>query len=183
MLTIYIKKKQDSKHSIRRTATTSLAGVLQTDITPFAKALRIRQLSLSMVQRAVAEDRIARAGRTRPHQLDTNTLVPGASTIDFYREVQGDVATLLRLDKDEGTAILSCQGRPYLVRLRRIRPHTPGVFLVMDSQQSSDFQWIEEMVIKLSPRKAVTHPINHCTSWRRASTSSLSYSDAWSKIV
>ena len=108
---------------------TSVAGVLQTDITPFEKALRIRQLSLSMVQRAVAEDRIARAGRSRTHQLDTNALVPGTTTIDFYCEVQGDVgwrgpATLLRLDKDEGTAILTYQGRPYLVSLLHIRPHT-----------------------------------------------------------
>ncbi|CAE7596870.1 CPK34, partial [Symbiodinium pilosum] len=98
---------------------TAVAGALQTDITPFEKALRIRQLSLSMVQRAVAEDRIARAGRTRPHKLDTNIPVPGTTTIDFYREIQGDVgwrgpATLLRLDKDEGTAILTYQGRPYL---------------------------------------------------------------------
>ena len=172
---------------------TAVAGVLQTDITPFEKALRIRQLSLSMVQRAVAEDRIARAGRTRPHQLDTNTLVPGTSTIDFYREVQGDVgwrgpATLLRLDKDEGTAILTYQGRPYLVSLRRIRPHTPGVFLVMDSTQTTDFQWLQAMVVKLSPHKAVTvgwvpEISNHCISWRRASSSSLSYSDAWAKIV
>ena len=108
---------------------TAVAGALQTDITPFEKALRIRQLSLSMVQRAVAEDRIARAGRTRPHKLDTNIPVPGTTTIDFYREIQGDVgwrgpATLLRLDKDEGTAILTYQGRPYLVSLRHIRPHT-----------------------------------------------------------
>ena len=172
---------------------TAVAGALQTDITPFEKALRIRQLSLSMVQRAVAEDRIARAGRTRPHKLDIGTLIPGTTAIDFYREVQGDVgwrgpATLLRLDKDEGTAILTYQGRPYLVSLRHIRAHTPGVFLVLDNQQSNDFQWLQGMAMKLSPFKAVTvgwvpEYSNHCLSWRRASTSSLSYSEAWSKIV
>ena len=172
---------------------TAVAGALQTDITPFEKALRIRQLSLSMVQRAVAEDRIARAGRTRPHKLDTSTLIPGTAAIDFYREVQGDVgwrgpATLLRLDKDEGTGILTYQGRPYLVSLRHIRAHTPGVFLVMDNQQSNDFFSGCGMAMKLSPFKAVTvgwvpEYSNHCLSWRRASTSSLSYSEAWSKIV
>ena len=51
------------------TGITAVTGALQPDVTPFEKALQIRQMSLSMVQRAVAEDRIARANRTRTQQL------------------------------------------------------------------------------------------------------------------
>lgn len=104
------------------------AGALQTDLTTFEKALRIRQMSLSAVQQAIVEDRTARANRTRSHRLDTTTLVPGTSEIEFYRDMQGDVgwrgpALLLRLDADEGTAVIQYQGRPYLVAIRHIRPH------------------------------------------------------------
>ena len=55
------------------------------------------------------EDRIARANRTRPHQLNLDELIAGTSEVEFYREVQGDPgwrgpALLLRLDADEGVA-------------------------------------------------------------------------------
>lgn len=104
------------------------AGALQTDLTTFEKAVRIRQMSLAAVQQAIVEDRTARAHRTRSHRLDTSALVPGTSEVEFYREVQGDVgwrgpALLLRLDPDEGVAIIQYQGRPYLVSIRHIRPH------------------------------------------------------------
>ena len=95
------------------------AGALQTDLTVFEKALRVRQLSLSAVQQAIVEDRTARANRTRIHRLLFQT------EVDLYREVQGDVgwrgpALLLKLDADEGVAN---RGRPYLVAIRHIRPH------------------------------------------------------------
>ena len=45
------------------------AGSVQTDVTPFERAIRIRQTALAQTQQAIAEDRIARASRTRPHQL------------------------------------------------------------------------------------------------------------------
>ena len=104
------------------------AGALQTDLTTFEKALRIRQMSLSAVQQAIVEDRTARANRTRAHRLDVSSLVPGTSEVEFYREVQGDVgwrgpAKLLMLDADEGVAVIQYQGRPYLVAIRHIRPH------------------------------------------------------------
>ena len=104
------------------------AGALQTDLTVFERAVHIRQMSLSAVQQAIVDDRTARANRTRSHRLDTLSLVPGTSEVEFYREVQGDVgwrgpALLLRLDSDEGTAVIQYQGRPYLVAIRHIRPH------------------------------------------------------------
>ena len=118
---------------------TAEEGALQTDVTPFEKALRIRQLALSTVPRSIAEDCIARANRTRTHQRRTG----GLTRVDFHREVQGDVgwrgpAELLKLDKSEGTAIISYKGRPYLVSLRHIRPHQAGVFVAYGDRRSRD---------------------------------------------
>ena len=114
------------------------AGALQTDLTTFEKAVRVRQLSLAAVQQAIVEDRTARANRTRSHRLNTAELVPGTSEVEFYREVQGDVgwrgpALLLRLDPDEGVAVIQYQGRPYLVSIRHIRPHVQTFLATNDT--------------------------------------------------
>ena len=171
----------------------AISGALQTDITPFERALRIRQMALSMVHQAVAEDRIARANRTRPHQLNVGELVPGTTKVDFHREVQGDVgwrgpAELLKLDTAEGTAILSYQGRPYLVSLRHIRPHQAGVFLTLTSDQMEAFQGLRNIVERQSPYKVttvgwLTEQRGDLTMWRRASTSSLAFTETWNKII
>ena len=102
-------------------------GAADSDLTIFERALRIRQTSLAQAQQAIAEDRVARAARTRPHQLDVQSLVAGTSEVEFYREVKKDPgwrgpALLLRLDNDEGVAVIQYQGKPYLVALRHIRP-------------------------------------------------------------
>ena len=68
---------------------TATAGALQTDLTAFEKALRIRHLALSCVHRAVAEDRIARANRTRTHQVDIGAMVPGTTQLDFFWDRKG----------------------------------------------------------------------------------------------
>ena len=172
---------------------TAITGALQTDVTPFERAIRVRQLALSMVHQAIAEDRVARANKTRPQQLRLGELKPGVSLIDFYREHQGDVgwrgpAELLRLSQTEGTAIISYQGRPYLVSLRHIRPHAAGVFVTLSQGQKDDLQWFKNIIETLSPYKAVTigwvPEIKHgCTSWRRSSTTSLSYEEAWKRLV
>ena len=119
------------------------AGALQTDLTVFEKAMRVRQLSLSAVQQAIVEDRTARANRTRSHRLDTASLVPGTTEVDLYREVQGDVgwrgpALLLKLDADEGVAIVEYRGRPYLVAIRHIRPHAQTYHSEQQSLKLSD---------------------------------------------
>ena len=57
----------------------------QTDLSTFERAMRIRQTSLAQVQQAIIEDRIARASRTRPHQLD-ESLVAGTSEVEYYRD-------------------------------------------------------------------------------------------------
>ncbi|CAE7404059.1 unnamed protein product, partial [Symbiodinium necroappetens] len=172
---------------------TAIAGALQTDVTPFEKALRIRQLALSTVQKAVAEDRIARANRTRTQQLELGELVPGVTRVDFHRETQGDVgwrgpAELLKVNTEEGTAIISYQGRPHLVSLRHIRPHQAGVFVVISENQEASFLELQRIAEQVSPYNAVTIgwvPLskNGVTTWTRASTTSLSYQDTWPKIV
>lgn len=48
----------------------SVAGALQTDLTVFERAVRIRQAALAQTAQAIAEDRVAR--RTRPHSMLAN---------------------------------------------------------------------------------------------------------------
>ena len=121
----------------------STSGALQTDLTTFERALRIRQAALAQCHQAINEDRIARASRSRPRQLDTQDLVMGTSEVEFYREVQGEPggwrgpALLLRLDTEEGTAVIQYQGRPYLVSIRHIRPYR-GIFMVSTAEPTAE---------------------------------------------
>ena len=117
----------------------STSGALQTDLTTFERALRIRQAALAQCHQAIHEDRIARASRSRPRQLDTQDLVMGTSEVEFYREVQGEPggwrgpALLLRLDTDEGTAVIQYQG----LALRHIRPFR-GIFMVSTAEPTAE---------------------------------------------
>ena len=118
----------------------SVVGSLQTDVTTFERAVRIRQTALAQTAQAIIEDRIARANRTRPHQLDAAQLVAGTSEVEFFREVQGDPgwrgpALLLRLDQDEGVAVIQYQGKPYLVSLRHIRQYKGIYHMEVQSEQ------------------------------------------------
>ena len=138
---------------------TAAAGALQADVTPLERALRIRQLALSMVHRAVAEDRIARANRARTHKLKTEEFIPGATMVDFHREVQGDIgwrgpAELLKIDRGEGTAVISYQGRPYLASLRHLRHHQAGVFVTFSEDQASELRWFKNIIERLSRYKS-----------------------------
>lgn len=113
----------------------STTGALQTDLSTFERALRIRQAALAQCHQAIIEDRVARTARSRPRQLEAHDLVAGTSEVEFHREVQGESggwrgpALLLRLDAEEGTAVIQYQGRPYLVSIRHIRPYR-GIFMV-----------------------------------------------------
>ena len=103
-------------------------GALQRDLSTFERALRIRQTALAQTQQSIIEDRVARANRHRPHQLNLDEMVAGVTEVEYYREMAGDPgwrgpALLLRVDQDSGTAVLQYQGKPYLVALRFIRPY------------------------------------------------------------
>eukprot|EP00435_Cladocopium_sp_Y103_P076100 s59_g76.t1 len=107
---------------------TSVIGALQTDLTVFERAMRIRQSALAQTAQAIIEDRTARANRTRPHQLKVDELTAGTSEVEFFRDqVWRGPALLLRLDQTEGVAVIQYQGKPYLVSLRHIREHR-GIF-------------------------------------------------------
>ena len=120
----------------------SITGSEQrTGLSVFERALRIRQTSLAQAHQAVIEDRAARAARTRPHQLEVGKLVQGTSEVEFYREVKQDPgwrgpALLLRLDADEGVAIIQYQGKPYLVSLRHIRPYHGIYHFTLPSEET-----------------------------------------------
>ena len=51
------------------TGVLATAGALQTDLSVFARAMRIRQTALASTHRAIIEDRVARASRTRMSTL------------------------------------------------------------------------------------------------------------------
>ena len=142
-------------YEVESDAILNSTGALQTDITVFERAIRIRQTALAQAQQAVVEDRVARASKTRPHQLDLSTLTAGTSEVEFYREVKNDPgwrghALLLRLDADEGVAIIQYQGKPYLVSLRFIRPYK-GIYMVevqkpeVDETVSNLMKYVEAM--------------------------------------
>ena len=129
-------------YEVESDAILNSTGALQTDITVFERAIRIRRTALAQAQQAVVEDRVARASRTRPHQLDLSTLTAGTSEVEFYREVKNDPgwrgpALLLRLDADEGVAVIQYQGKPYLVSLRFIRPYR-GIYMVEVQKPETD---------------------------------------------
>ena len=120
----------------------SYEGAGQTDIPVFERALRIRQTALAQAQQALIEDTVARASRTRPHQLDLSALTAGTLEVECFREVKDDPgwrgpALLLRMDVDEGVAVIQYQGKPYLVALRHIRPFR-GIYHVAVQQPEMD---------------------------------------------
>ena len=130
----------DSEH-IKNTT-----GAEDTDLSVFERALRIRQTALAQAQQAVIEDRVARAARTRPHQLEAGELVAGTTEVEFYREVKKDPgwrgpALLLRLDADEGVAIIQYQGKPYLVALRHVRTFRGIYHVEVQTPQMEDALW------------------------------------------
>ena len=134
------------------------AGALQTDLSQFERALRIRQTSMACIQQAIAEDRVAHANRTRTHQLDMSAMVPGTTSVDIYREVAGDVgwrgpAELLKIDSQEGNAIVQYQGRPYLVGLRHLRLHEHTSFAVLPPDVQSAVQELRSVAEGQRPYK------------------------------
>ena len=103
-------------------------GAEQTAST-FERAARLRQIALSASQHFILEERLLRAGRTRPQHVDTTAMVPGTTQVEIFREDLANSghgwrgpAHLLDLDEDNGTVIVKYQGRPYLMSIRHIRP-------------------------------------------------------------
>ena len=52
----------------------------------FERAARLRQIAMSSAHASIVEDRIVRAGRTRPQRVDTSCMVPGTTQVEIFRE-------------------------------------------------------------------------------------------------
>ncbi|CAE7280604.1 RE2, partial [Symbiodinium microadriaticum] len=103
----------------------AFTGSDQTNPTAYEKALRLRQLAITAAAQSIAENRIARAGHTRPQRLPTEDMQPGVTEIEFHREDADGYGwrgpgLLLKL-QDNGSAIVEYQGRPYLIPMRNLR--------------------------------------------------------------
>ncbi|CAE7218696.1 unnamed protein product [Symbiodinium sp. CCMP2592] len=163
------------------------AGALQTDLSQFERALRVRQIAMACIQQAISEDRVARANRTRTNQLDIGSLVPGTSSVDIYREVAGDVgwrgpAELLKIDAQEGNAVVQYQGRPYLVGLRHLRLHEATSFVVLPEDVQNSIRELRTMAEAQRPYKVsiVGWILDHSDQqhvWRRSSSSFSQYEE------
>ena len=102
-----------------------VSGSNMTRPTIFENALRLRQIALSSAAQAITENRILRAGHTRPQRLPTESMQPGVTEIEFHREDADGLGwrgpgLFLKL-QDNGSAIVEHQGRPYLVPYRNLR--------------------------------------------------------------
>ena len=140
----------------------SYTGSVETDVTPFERAIRIRQTALAQTHQAVIEDRLARANRTKPHQLNLGELIAGTSEVEFYREVQGDPgwrgpALLLRLDADDGVAVVQYQGKPYLISLRFLRPYR-GIFHMTVNKEEPEENLFKLMKVTESMADCIQDP-------------------------
>ena len=103
----------------------SVSGANMTRPNVFENALRLRQISLSTAAQAITENRILRAGHTRPQRLPTESMQPGVTEIELHREDADGLGwrgpgLLLKL-QDNGSAIVEYQGRPDLVPYRNLR--------------------------------------------------------------
>eukprot|EP00913_Durusdinium_trenchii_P027881 g26143.t1 len=135
------------------------------DQSPFERAVRLRQIALQAAQAAILEDRIVRAGRTRPEKLDLSGLVAGSSQIEIYRD-DGNYgwrgpAWLLKINDAEGTCVVEYQGRNYLMSLRHIRPYRGSFFSHCHSDNmeqicEQDMLDLQQMVEASDPYKLLT---------------------------
>ena len=132
------------------------SGANMTSPTVFETALRLRQIALTSATQSIIEDRIARAGHTRPQRVQTESLKPGVSEIEFHREDADGLGwrgpgLLLKL-QENGSAIVEYQGRPYLIPLRNLRMFRGTYY--SDFHGSVDVRRAEELEAWLALRHA-----------------------------
>ena len=127
----------------------------------FERAARLRQIALAASQRSIIEDRMLRAGRTRPQHIDTTAMIPGTTEVEIFREDPANAghgwrgpAQLLDLDENNGTVIVKYQGRPYLMSIRHIRPFRGHFF-------NQDDHAVQEQALH-----RLQHLVDHCTPYR-----------------
>ena len=136
-----------------------------TDQSVFERAVRLRQIALQAAQASILEDRIVRAGRTRPEKLDIFGLIAGSTQVEIFRD-DGHYgwrgpALLLKINDADGTCIVEYQGRPYLMSLRHIRVYRGSFFSHCHADNieeicEEDLLDLQRMVEKQDPYKLHT---------------------------
>ena len=99
-------------------------------------------MAITAATQSIMENRIARAGHTRPQRVPLDELQPGTSEVEFHREDADGFgwrgpALLLKLNEN-GSAIVEYQGRPYLIPLRNLRLFRGVYYNDMDSPKSDE---------------------------------------------
>ncbi|CAE7229802.1 RE1, partial [Symbiodinium sp. CCMP2456] len=103
----------------------AITGAGHANPSVYERALRLRQMAITAASQSIMENRIARAGHTRPQRVPLDELQAGTSEVEFHREDADGFgwrgpALLLKLNEN-GSAIVEYQGRPYLIPLRNLR--------------------------------------------------------------
>eukprot|EP00435_Cladocopium_sp_Y103_P007263 s3374_g2.t1 len=120
----------------------------------FERALQLRQLALQASQAAILESRIARANRSRPQRLPIESMVPGTTKVEIFRDDGGGYgwrgpATVLKINEAAGTAIVEFQQRPYLVGLRHLRPLRESFFAFLSESTATTSGEAEQALRRL----------------------------------
>eukprot|EP00439_Symbiodinium_sp_Y106_P004476 s9466_g1.t1 len=120
----------------------AITGAGHANPSVYERALRLRQMAITAATQSIMENRIARAGHTRPQRVPLDELQPGTSEVEFHREDADGFgwrgpALLLKLNEN-GSAIVEYQGRPYLIPLRNLRLFRGVYYNDMDSPKSDE---------------------------------------------
>ncbi|CAK0830168.1 unnamed protein product, partial [Prorocentrum cordatum] len=118
-------------YDLEATALDSVQGADVSCPDPFEAAVRLRLLAKSEMARAIVEDRIARASRTRVQQIGPQDQLRVGDSVDIHRVPERKdqsgwrgPAELVKIS--EGTAIIVWNGIPYILPVRHVRKHLIG---------------------------------------------------------
>ena len=120
----------------------AITGAGHANPSVYERALRLRQMAITAASQSIIENRISRAGHTRPQRVPLDELQAGTSEVEFHREDADGFgwrgpALLLKLNEN-GSAIVEYQGRPYLVPLRNLRLFRGVYYNDADSTKADD---------------------------------------------
>ena len=130
------------------------------NVSVFENAMRVRQIAVNAVHESIVEERIIRANRTRPQQLDLSELVPGVTEVEMLREDSESKgwrgpADLFKIDPNDGTAIVEHQGNPYKPSMRRVRRFRGSYFAQdLDDDIHYAVKWLKAMAQNATPQGA-----------------------------
>ncbi|CAK0840390.1 unnamed protein product, partial [Prorocentrum cordatum] len=133
---------------------TTLDSVQSADVScpdPFEAAVRLRLLAKAEMARAIVEDRVARANRTRVQQHGPEQELKVGESVDIYRVPDRKdqpgwrgQAELVKIS--EGTAIVVWNGVPYILPVRYLRRHLVG-FLTYQATNISELKTDDQQML------------------------------------